>query len=114
MYTAHTLACIYLWNDRPEHAVNIAREFMYQEQAYEALEQDILLYLMLLIAKEQYELLYDYFNTEELRLDERFKPLFYTLLYFIEDPRYQRCPSELSEPVNALILRIHQLAKEYA
>jgi hypothetical protein len=114
MYTAHTLACLYLWNNRPQHAANIAREFIYNKEAYNALEEDILFYLQFLLAKEQYETLFDYFDASELDLADRFRPMVYAIFYFTKDERYKRLPSELSEPVDTIIQQVKQLAEEYA
>ena len=114
MYTAHTLACICLWNGRATHAANIAQEFIHNVDAYNALEDDILFYLQLLLAKEEYETLFQYFDDPELGLADRFKPLVYAIFYFTDDARYNRLPSELSDPVDGIIQRVQQLARDYA
>lgn len=113
IYTAHTLACIELWNDQPEDAIQAAQEFMYAEESYQYLEQDILFYLMLLLAKHQHYFITKYFETIALDLRERFKPLYYAFLYFIGDSNYHKLPPELSEPVEDLIQQIKQLAVDY-
>lgn len=113
IYTAHTLACIYLWNNQPEHAMQIAQEFMFDEEAYTYLKKDILLYLMLLIARKHYQQITMYFETPELELQERFKPLYYAFLYFTGDPNYYKLPPELSEPIEDIIKQIKQLAVDY-
>lgn len=114
IYTAHTLACICLWSGRNVHAANIAREFIYNPEAYDTIEDDILFFLELLLAKGEYKILFKYFNDTELRLADRFKPLVYAIFYFTEDDRYNRLPSELAEPVEAIIQRARQLAEDYA
>jgi tetratricopeptide (TPR) repeat protein len=114
IYTAHTLACVYLWNNRMEHAAIIAREFIYNEDAYKTLEEDILFYLQLLLAKEQYDTLFGYFDEPDLDLADRFKPMVYAIFYFIEDDRYKRMPSEISDAVNTIIQQVKQLAEDYA
>jgi TPR repeat protein len=113
IYTAHTLACVDLWNDQPEHAVQSAQEFMYDEESYQHLEQDILFYLMLLLAKQQHYSLTKYFEVPELDLQERFKPLYYAFLYFTGNPGYHKLPPELSETVEDMIQKIKQLAVDY-
>jgi TPR repeat protein len=114
MYTAHTLACIYLWNNRPEEAVRVAQEFMYDKESYTAINQDILLYLMLLLAKQQYDYLTEYFEAPELNLQERFKPLYYAFLYHIHDPDYYKRPPELIEPIGGIIGQVQRLAASYS
>ena len=111
MYTAHTAACIYIWNDRPEEAFQLAEEFMYAEEGYNMLEHDILFYLMLLLAKHHYQQVATYFELPDF--SERFKPLYYVLLYTMNDPNYDKLPPELAEPVNDIIRQVHQLAKDY-
>jgi TPR repeat protein len=114
IYTAHTLACTYLWHNRIERAMKTAQEFLYHEEAYANLEQDILFFLMLLLAKEQYQVIYEYFATPEMVFPERFKPLYYAYLHLINDPDAQKLPLELTEPVQDLVKQIEQLAKQYA
>ncbi|MDY0093589.1 MAG: hypothetical protein RBT80_12895 [Candidatus Vecturithrix sp.] len=113
IYTAHTAACIYLWNNRPDEAFELAEFFMYDEKAYETLENDIILYLMLLLAKQYYKQVIAYFESPQLELKKRFTPLLYVLLYFIEDPNYQKLPPELADPVHEMIEQVKQLAADY-
>jgi len=113
MYTAHTLACIYLWNNQHEHAFQIAQEFMYAKESYQYINHDILLYLMLLLAKKHYQYLTEYFKTPGLDLRERFKPLYYAFLYYIHDPNYYKRPPELFEPIKGIIGQVQRLAVGY-
>jgi TPR repeat protein len=114
IHTAHTAACIYLWNNQQEQAFQLAEKFMYAPEAYKALEKDILFYLMLVLAKQHYYQVMSYFRAFELRLQERFQPLYYALLYFIGNPNYHKLPPELSEIVEDIIRQINQMALEYA
>jgi len=112
--TAHTAACIYLWNDLSEEAFEIAEYFMNSNEVYETLEKDILFYLMLLLAKHHYQRAVTYFRTSVLDLQERFKPLYYAMLYFIGAPDYYRLPPELTEPVRNIVRQVNTLTIEYA
>ncbi len=114
IYTAHTVVCIYLWNNLEEEAIQLAEEFMYTPEAYKTLEQDILFYLILLLAKGQTERLIDYFETPGLNLHERFQPLYYALLSILQDENYRKCPPELNAPVQDILRRIKSLRKDYA
>ncbi len=109
MYTAHTAACVYLWNNRPEEAIELGEEFMYSPEAYDVLEQDILIYLMLLLAKECYEQIAAYFSHSDMNLHERYRPFHYACLYFSDDPEYGKCPPELSDPVEDIINKVTQM-----
>ncbi len=112
IYTAHTVSCIYLWNNFIDEALHLAEEFMASPEAHENLSQDILLYLMLLLAKQQYDQALGYFETSSY-FQEHFRPLFYALLYFMEDENYYRRPPELEEPINDMIKQVQHMAKDY-
>ncbi|PID58613.1 hypothetical protein CSB45_03455 [candidate division KSB3 bacterium] len=113
IYTAHTAACIFLWNNLIEDAIQTAGEFMYSQEAYQDLEEDILLYLMLLCAKHGEQQLVDYFETPGLKLHERYQPLYYALLSLLGDVNYHKCPPELHAPVQDMLRRIEQLRQDY-
>ena len=110
---AHTLACIYVWNDQIENAIQSAEAFMADETFHETFEQDTILYLMLLLAKQRYADVAAYFERKEINLQERLKPLYYAFLYLSEDQDYPKLPPELSEPVHDIIERVGQLAVDY-
>lgn len=112
--TAHTAACIYLWNNQPQEAIQLAETFMYAPEAYKTLENDILFYLTMLLAKRQYPQVCAYFDTPKLNLQERFKPIYYAFLYFTANPDYQKLPPEVYEPVEDIILQTRYLALDYA
>jgi len=69
---------------------------------------------MLLLAKKRYADVAAYFEMPELNLKERFKPLYYALLYFLKDKEYHKLPPELTEPVNEIIKEVKQMAVDYA
>ncbi|MCP4348723.1 MAG: sel1 repeat family protein [Desulfobacterales bacterium] len=114
IHNTHTLACIYVWHNQYENAINIANEFIYDEKSYEEFEADIILYLMLLLAKKQYKYATEYFEHPDLNLKEKFKPLYYALLHFTDDKNYHKIPPELTEPVNEIIEKVKQMATDYA
>ncbi|MCZ6872446.1 MAG: hypothetical protein O7G88_02790 [bacterium] len=111
---AHTLACIYVWNEQIEDALRIAPVFMEDEAYYETSENDITLYLMLLLAKGQYGYVAEYFEKPELSLKDRLKPLYYALLRLSGNNDYNKMPPELSEPVSQIIERVKQMTVDYA
>ena len=114
IYTAHTVACIYLWNNLHDEAIQLAETFIYSQEAYQTIEQDILFYLILLLAKRGEEQLIDYFETPGLNLHERFQPLYYALLSLLQDENYRKCPPELNAPVQDILGRIQTMRKDYA
>jgi len=113
-YIAHTLACIYVWANQFAKAAETAAFFLHEEEMYEKFEQNIVGYLMLLLAKQQFELIADYFNTPQKNYPERFKPLYYAYLKLNQQPDFAKCPPELSEPVNDILQKVAQLKRDYA
>ena len=113
-HNANTLACVHIWHNQFEQALHIAEIFMTDETFYKTHEQSIILYLMLLLAKDRYTDVSHYFDMEKFNLKERFKPLYYALLYLSDHPDYQKQPPELAKPVHDLIARVQQLAIYYA
>jgi TPR repeat protein len=110
----NTLACVYLWHNQIKQAIQMAKRFMYDEGFYETDEDAVILYLRLLIAKHQYQYAAAYFNAPDLHLKDRLKPLYYALLYFINDKDYAKRPPEIVEPINDIIKKIKQMAVDYA
>jgi TPR repeat protein/nucleoside-triphosphatase THEP1 len=114
IYTRHTLACIYLWHNQFEKAIAQANNFLYEKESYENFEADVIVYLSLLLAKQQFTTVKDYFDTPETDYAERLKPLYYAFLKLSDDANYAKIPPELSEPVTDIIAKIEQMRVDYA
>ncbi len=74
-------------------------------------------FLKLLLAKKQYHTAYNYFQQEEWQLKDRFKPLYYATLYFLQDEYptdYLRMGPELRETVDDVLAEVAQMAIDYA
>lgn len=75
--------------------------------------------LMFLIAAGQYDFLVEFFNDEKLEnlhLKERFKPVYYALMFFMQEqfPReYLRMGDELKETVDEIVALIHKMEQLY-
>ena len=75
--------------------------------------------LVFLISRQQYDFLLSFFNDEKaeaLYLKERFKPIYYTLMYFLQDkfPReYLRMGEELEETVEEIIAQVEKMEEVY-
>ena len=109
----HTLACIYIWNNKTEEAVETAKEFINDQQFLDENEEDVTLFLMLLLAKKQHQTVRQYFETSKLDLKERLKPIYYALLHLTGDKDYARLPPEISETVQDILKKIAQLTIDY-
>ena len=113
MYTAHTAACIYLWNDDGNEASDLAEMFLAPD-ALKTMEPDALLYLLLLLAKGRYQTAYDYFQQRGAALRNRFAPVYYALLSLAGEGEFRKCPPELEAPVSDILRRVERMAREYA
>ena len=116
IYIVHTYAMILLWNDEIEKALEISRDFMESKKSYEKISSDIRDFLMLLIAKKQYHTTLKIFNENPFSLKDRYKPVYYALMYFLQDEypnEYRKMGSELKETVEEIIKKIGQLEKDY-
>jgi len=77
-------------------------------------------YLFLLLAKEQYAFLYEYFTNpkaEALNIKDQLKPIWYALMYYLQDQypnEYLRMGDELEETVKEIIEKVEQMRKDYA
>jgi len=105
----HVLACIYTWNSKYTRAFQLVKENMYKFS-----KDQTIIYLSLLLAKEQYQHVAQHFEDPELNLKERFKPLYYALLHFTDNKDFHKMPPELAEPVKDIIEKVKQMAVDYA
>ncbi|OQW93770.1 MAG: hypothetical protein BWK79_09410 [Beggiatoa sp. IS2] len=110
-----TLACIYLWHNRFAEAVEVAKAFIDKEDYYKEYPEDEMnVYLLLLLAKQQYTIVRDYFDNPQLTLKDRFKPIYYAFLKLTNDPEFGRKPPELEDTVTQLLAKVEEMAKDYA
>jgi TPR repeat protein len=117
IFTAHTNTMILLWNNEIEEALKISKDFMVDEKAYEKFPKDIRQFLMLLIAKKQYHSTLKLFNENPFHLKDRFKPLYYALMYFMQKEfpnEYIKMGDELQQTVEEIIEEIKKMAKDYS
>ncbi len=116
IYIAHTYAMILLWNNEIEEALKISKDFMENKEAYEKFPKDIRQFFMLLIAKKQYHSTLKIFNENPFQLKDRFKPLYYALMYFLQKEypnEYIKMGSELKQTVEEIITKINKMEEDY-
>ena len=76
--------------------------------------------LVFLISRKQFDFLLSFFNSEAadaLYLKERFKPIYYTLMYFLQDKfpnEYLRMGEELKETVEEIIAQVEKMEEVYS
>jgi TPR repeat protein len=113
----HTYATILLWNNKFEVSYEVASEFLNNYEAFEILPNHITIFLMLLLAKRQYYYALKIFNKNYFDLKDRFKPIYYALMYFIREDypnEFRKMGSELKETVDEVIGKIQQMEIDYA
>lgn len=116
---AHTLACILLWNNKFDEIPEIEDLFIFDEYFLSENNSDYKKYLLLKIAKERYNELFEIFNNQDaikLNLKEKFKPIYYALMYYLQDKypnEYLRMGDELKETVEEIIAEVERLREEY-
>ena len=117
IYSAHTLSTILLWNNEIQRAIQISNNFLETEDALENFPEDVVVFLMLLMAKKQYHLTLKIFRENPHNLIDRFKPVYYALMHFLTDEfpnEYRRMGGELEETVKEIIDKIIQMEIDYS
>jgi hypothetical protein len=73
-------------------------------------------YLMLLIAKKQYQYIYDLFRANQYDIIDVYKPIYYALTYLMQTSipdEYKRMGGELKQTVDEIIDQINQMEVDY-
>ena len=110
-------AMVLLWNDMYEQAFTKSREFIENERVITNFSRGIQPFLMMLIAKKQYEYIYRLFSTNKYNIRDKYKPIYYALMYFMRDSKpdeYIRMGNELKQTVDEIIEQVHQMQVDYA
>jgi len=116
IYKAHTLSTILLWNNEIQRAIEISNNFLETEEALEEFPDDVVLFLMLLMAKKQYHLALNIFRENPHHLKDRFKPVYYALMHFLTDEfpnEHKKMGGELEETVKEIIEKLKQMENDY-
>lgn len=117
LYNEHTYACILLWHNEIEKAIEISKEFLDKEESYTKFSKDIELFLLLLLAKKQYHYVLNLFRENKFELQDRYKPIYYALMSLMQNEfpdEIKRMGSELDETVQEILQEIERLSKDYA
>ncbi len=114
---SHTLSFILLWNNEIESSLKIKNELMENEEYVEKSIDWGNECLLLLMAKKQYYAALKIFNENPFDLKERIKPVYYALMYFLQDDfpnEYKKMGEELKQTVEEIIKLVKQWEKDYA
>lgn len=104
---------ILLWNDELEQSTSIAKP-LFDDSAILEYDFPIKQYLLLLIAKKQYNFALRLFRESPLDLRERYRPIYYALMYFMQDTlpdEFKKMGSELEETVMEIVQEIKNMAE---
>jgi len=113
---SNTYAETLLWNDKVKEAMEVAGNFLQDEKFLEENQEDVIDFMILLIAKKQNQLALQIFNENPHKFKDRFKPVYYALMFFMKDEypnEYLKMGGELKETVEEIINKINQWEKEY-
>lgn len=106
-----------LWNDEIKQSKELTEKFMYDPDLMS--QENYLVLFFLFLAKEQYDFIHNYFTSEKgeaLQLKDRFKPIWYATLYYMQDKYptdYLRMPPEIEETVQEAIAKVEQMRIDY-
>ncbi|MCH7674336.1 hypothetical protein IH879_05210 [candidate division KSB1 bacterium] len=116
IFSMHTYSMILLWHNEIDKATKIAQGFLKDEDSFDRFPEDISLFLMVLMAKKQYHLAFKIFTENPFNLKDRFKPVYYALMSFMQKEypnEYRKMGGELKQTVEEILQKIQQLAKDY-
>ncbi len=107
--TIYVLSETLLSNDRIEESLQKSHLFLKVANSTDKYNKSINEYLILLMAKKQYNSLFKLFNETEFKLRDKFKPTYYALMYFMKNQNekfeieYKKVGEELEETVEEII-----------
>ena len=113
---AYVCAMILLWNNHVDEAIIRSKEFIEDRDMISNFSMGIQPYLMLLIAKKQYQYTFELFERNEHNIKDKYKPIYYSLMYFMQSSHpdeFKRMGNELSQTVEEIIDQINQMRKDY-
>jgi len=114
---SHTYTMVLLWHNEIEKAAEVSKFFMEQEESFEKFNTDIELFLLMLISKKQFNYTLKLFNKNKFNLTDRFKPIYYALMHFMQDiypDEIKKMGNELKQTVDEIIAKIKQMEIDYA
>ncbi|MFT5661337.1 MAG: tetratricopeptide (TPR) repeat protein [Sulfurimonas sp.] len=114
-HNTHTLSIIYLWAEEFKNSYEKFIEWLDYDEALDS-ENDVIVYLNLLIAKGQYFKAKEFFEIEKYQFKDRYKPIWYALMTLMQDEfpnEIKKMGSELTQSVGEILEEIERLRKKY-
>ena len=115
LYNTHTLAAVLLWREEFSKSYDKFLEFLAYDNAVE-MEDEIIMYLNLLLSKGQFYKAKELFEMEKYQLKERYKPIWYALMKLMEQEfpnEIKKMGSELAQSVDEVLVEIEKLTIKY-
>lgn len=98
-----------------EKAIDTFNKFIENEETLN-LNKELESILLLLLAKKQFQFTYQLFKENKFDIREKYKPIYYALMYFMRDQypdEYKKMGPELKQTVEEIIEEINQWAIDY-
>jgi len=119
MSISNTYVCamVLLWNDQIDEAIIRAKDFMENDEMITNFSMGIEPYLMLLIAKKQYNYVFELFSQNKYNIKDVYKPIYYALMYLLQEEypdEHKRMGEELKLTVEEIVQQIRQMTIDYA
>lgn len=116
IYKTHTYATILAWNNHIDQSVAIAKSFLIDPKTYDSFTEDVVDYLLLLMAKGAYSATHALFTDSELSkidLKNRYAPVYYALLKLMQSDDFHRMSGGIAETVQEILASVEAKRKKY-
>lgn len=107
---------ILLWNNNFDTALELAKSLFQGKALFDLDIDEIESLTNMLIAKKQYNFVYNIFAENKHQIKDRLKPVYYALMHFMKDKypdEILKMGSELEEVVTGIINKILELREKY-
>ncbi|MCK5665851.1 MAG: hypothetical protein KAI17_20325, partial [Thiotrichaceae bacterium] len=115
-YNTHTLAIVLLWAEQFSKSYEKFLQWLEYDDILEK-EEEITIYLTLLMAKGQLYKAKEFFEIPEYDLINRYKPVWYALMNLMQDEfpnEIKKMGGELKESVDEILFKIDTLQEKYS
>ncbi|NOQ26626.1 MAG: tetratricopeptide repeat protein [Bacteroidales bacterium] len=116
IYNRLTYSLILLWNNKIDKAIEILTALFNDKIKISGYTFHMQFLINLFIAKEQYNFVYKLFEEDKHNLKDRFKPVYYALMHFMQDKypdEIKKMGEELNETVQNIVEYIMELREKY-
>jgi len=108
----HTLATVLFWDNQVQPALDCLEKLLADKEFIEQKPGETRNFLIRLMSGRRYHQALKYFQQKELDLKERLKPVYYALMYFMQDEHpneSKKAGREVLETVEEIVARVKRL-----